>query len=328
VPTAQLREIDDQMTCNLRKAAPAIILLLLAGAAEAPAAQPRLWSSRDGQYTLEAQLVAFNERSVILQRADHELVTIPIDQLSDEDRKHLESEEAGKATKEWAAGFQTWVLRNGTTISGRVVDYASKDVTIQRRRRRTYVNDRVLSNLPKFYQEIVPAIVAHFEKLPRADLRGLQAWVRRQGDEAKTFHVDGVILETENGDEYGVPFFLFSDSDQSLLQAGWDEWRAAKRGPHAGSSEDHSFMLESLAAALLRDKQVKREIALMQLKLQAVEAGVTSLWEVTLYPAAGQGGPPLWVVVPGRDSRQATAAALQQNPGYVAGPVRSVSRRR
>ena len=50
---------------------------------------------------------------------------------------------------------------------------------------------------------------------------------------------------------------------------------------------------------------------MMQLKLQAVQAGVTSLWEVTLYPAAGQGGPPQWVVVPGRDSRQATAAAFR-----------------
>ena len=59
--------------------------------------------------------------------------------------------------------------------------------------------------------------------------------------------------------------------------------------------------------------------------MQAVQAGLTSLWEVTLFPAGGRGGPPLWVVVPGRDSRQATAAALQQNPGFVAGPVRRVA---
>jgi hypothetical protein len=88
--------------------------------------------------------------------------------------------------------------------------------------------------------------------------------------------------------------------------------------------EDHALLLRSLAAARHRDRQVKRQIAQMQLKLQAVQAGVTSLWEVTLYPAVGQGGPPLWVVMPGRNSRQATMAALQQNPGYVAGPVRRV----
>ena len=86
-------------------------------------------------------------------------------------------------------------------------------------------------------------------------------------------------------------------------------------------------MLQSLAAARSRDAQVQREIAMMQLKLQAVDAGLTSLWEVTLHPAAGNGGPPLWVVVPGRDSRQATETALQQNPGFIVGPVRRVSRR-
>jgi hypothetical protein len=68
-----------------------------------------------------------------------------------------------------------------------------------------------------------------------------------------------------------------------------------------------------------------REIATMQLKMQAVQAGLTSLWEVTLYPAAGRTGPPIWVVMPARNSRDATAAALQSNPGYVAGPVRRVA---
>jgi hypothetical protein len=72
---------------------------------------------------------------------------------------------------------------------------------------------------------------------------------------------------------------------------------------------------------------MQREIAMMQLQLQAVQADLTSLWEVTLFPVAGQGGPPLWVVVPGRDSRQATLAALEKNPGYVPGSVRRVSRR-
>ena len=81
------------------------------------------------------------------------------------------------------------------------------------------------------------------------------------------------------------------------------------------------------AAARQHDAQVRREIAMMQLKLQAVEAGVTSLWEVTLYPDRGNNSPPQWVVVPGRDSRQATANALAQNLGFVAGPVRRIAPR-
>ena len=45
-----------------------------------------------------------------------------------------------------------------------------------------------------------------------------------------------------------------------------------------------------------------------------------------LYPNPGTGGWPLYVVVPGRDSRQAGNAALQNNPGYSLGPIAKVSR--
>ena len=128
-------------------------------------------------------------------------------------------------------------------------------------------------------------------------------------------------------DEFAVPFFLFSEADLKLLQPGWDEWLAARGKRDYESEDDQSFFLRSLAAARQQDAELQREIALMQLTMQTIQAGVTSLWEVTLYPAAGQGGPPLWVVVTGRDSNQATFAALEKNPGYVAGPVRRVSRR-
>jgi hypothetical protein len=295
--------------------------------ATAPAVQARVWTDATGNFTMDAELVAFNERSVVLQRADHELVAIPIAQLSEEDRKYLASDEASKVANGWTDAQQTWTLRDGTKIVGRLVDYISRDLTIQRRRRRIYVNDRAFDNLPEFYQRLVPAIVAHFEKLPRADRRGLQTWLTQQGGEPRTFKVDGVILETENGDEYGIPFFLFSDEDLAILKPSWDESLATRSGKDFAAQEDHAFWLQSLAAARSRDAQVKREIAMMQLKLQAVDAGLTSLWEVTLHPAAGNGSPPLWVVVPGRDSRQATELALQQNPGFVAGPVRRVSRR-
>lgn len=298
----------------------------LCGAAASTVAA-RVWTDATGLFTMEAELVAFNERSVVLQRADHELVAIPIEQLSDEDRKYLASDEAAKVASGWTDGQQTWTLRDGTKIVGRLVDYTSRDLTIQRRRRRIYVNDRAFDNLPEFYQQMAPAIVAHFEKLPRGDRRGLQNWLTQQGGQPRTFKVDGVILETENGDEYGVPFFLFSDEDQAVLKPGWEESLAARGGKNFAAQEDHAFWLQSLAAARSRDAQVKREMAKMQLKLQAVDVGLTSLWEVTLHPTAGNGRPPLWVVVPGRDSRQATATALQQNPGFVAGPVRRVSRR-
>jgi hypothetical protein len=123
-----------------------------------------------------------------------------------------------------------------------------------------------------------------------------------------------------------VPFFLFSEEDAKLLKGSWDEWLAAAEDGFE-AQEDLSFLLQSLLAARYEDKLIQREIALLKLKLQAVEAGVTALWEVSLYPRPGHISLPQWVVVPGRDSRQATENALLQNPGFVAGPVRRITRR-
>jgi hypothetical protein len=187
------------------------------------------------------------------------------------------------------------------------------------------VNDRAFENLPEFYQLLIPKIVAQSEGLRRNDRAALESWLARQPGATRTLHLDGVVLETENGDEYGVPFDLFSDEDMKLLKPGWEKWLAAHSSKDFGERDHRAFMLRSLAAARAHDNRVQREIAMMQLQLQAVSAGLTSLWEVTLYPAAGQGGPPIWVVEPGRNSRDATAAALARNPGYVAGPVRRVA---
>ena len=285
----------------------------------------RVWTDTSGGYTLEAELFAVNDHSVVLQRADHELVAIPIDKLSEKDREYLKSKEADSLVRKSTDAMQTWTLLDGTKVVGRFVDYTHRDMTLQRRRGRIYVNDCVLENLAEFYQKLVPQIVAHFEKLQRADRRSLEAWLVRQRAQPRTFHLDGIVLEMENGDEFAVPFFLLSEDDLNVLKPGWNEWLSAHEGHDYEEREKHAFLLRSLAAARYRDKQVRREIAQMNLKLQAVPAGLTSLWEVTLYPPAGQVGPPQWVVVPGRDSRQATVAALGQFPGYAVGPIRRVA---
>jgi hypothetical protein len=286
--------------------------------------QARMWTDSTGQYTLEAELISADDRTVVLQRADHEMVAVSIEKLSEADRDYLQTEEAGQLAGKIHEPLQTWTLKDGTKIAGRIVEYAQRDITLQRRRGRIYVNDRQFENLPEFYQNLIPKIVAQVERLQRDDRASLEAWLVRQRGQPRTIHLEGVMLETENGDEYGVPFFMFSDEDLNLLKPRWSEWQSAAKNKDYDKQQDHAFLLRSLAAARFHDQQVKREIATMQLKLQAVQAGITSLWEVTLYPAAGQGGPPRWVVVPGRDSRQATATALAQNRGYVAGPVRRV----
>jgi hypothetical protein len=300
----------------------AAVLVVVASSAVADA---RVWTDSTGKYTLDADLVTFNDRTVVLKRADHEMVAIPIEKLSETDREYLQTKEAGKTAKPHNENIQAWTLRDGTQLKGKIVEYAERDITLQRRRGNIYVNDRNFDNLPEFYQKIIPQIVAQQENLQRSDRQSLVSWLVRQRGEPRTLHVEGVIIETENGDEYAVPFSLLSDEDLALLKPSWNDWQAAANKNDYAQQEDHAFLLRSLAAARQRDARVNRQIAQMQLGLRAVEVGLTSLWEVTLYPAAGQAGRPQWVVVPGRNSRQATELALQRNPGFVAGPVRRVS---
>jgi hypothetical protein len=284
----------------------------------------RTWTDSTGQYKIDADLIGFNDKTVILQREDKQLGAIDIAKLSQADQEFLKSKEAEERANEVAGEKQIWTLADGTKVPGRVVDYARRDITVQRRRGKIYVNDRQFENLPEIYQRMLPKVVAHFERINQPDKRGLEAWLVRQRAQPRTFTVEGVIMELENGDEYGVPFFFFSDEDLNVLKPGWDEWLAAHKEDYYQNG-DHALMIQSLAAARQRDREVQREIALMQLNLQAVQAGLTSLWEVTLYPARGNAGPPLWVVMPGRNSQQAIDAALSRNPGYIAGPVRRVA---
>lgn len=302
----------------------AIVVCLVVCAASR--VEARLWTDDSGRYTLEANLLGFNDSSVILQRADHDLVAFPIGQLSAQDLEYLKSKEADELARRSIDGLQTWTLQGGGKLVGRVVDFAQGNMTIQRRRGRILVNDRPLDDLPEFERLLVPKVVAHFEKLPDGNRETFDAWLARQRSQRETFSfpLEGVIFESENGYRYSVPFFLFTAEDQALLNSGYQEWIGARGGDDTDLSTDQLFRLRTLAAARQRDREVKREIAKLQLQLQAVQAGLTSLWEVTLFPANGRGRP-IWVVMPGRNSRDATAAALEQNPGFVAGPVRRVA---
>jgi hypothetical protein len=283
----------------------------------------RLWTDATGQYSVEADLVAFDDNQVILQRADRELAEVKIEKLSREDQEYLKSKEASDLAHRLQGKTQVWTMRSGLKVPGRVVDYARRDVTLQRRRGKIYVNDRVFDNLPKVYRVMLAKIVAHFENNQITSEKDLESWLVRQKGQPRTFTCEGVLLELENGDEYAVPFFFFSEDDLRVLEPGWRGWLATRE---PDEREDHGFMLQSLAAAYQQGRQTDQQIARMQLAFQAIEAGVTSLWEVTLYPRSRNAGPPLWVVVPARNSAQAQSTALARNPGYAAGPVRRVTR--
>jgi hypothetical protein len=284
----------------------------------------RMWTDATGHYTVNAELIGFDSDSVVLQREDHHLVQIEIAKLSAADQEYIKSKEAKAGMEKMVDAMQTWTTISGLKVEGRVVDYVQKEVTIQRRRGRLKVNDRVFDNLPPVYQTIVMRVVEHFEKTPIKDREALDAWSRTLRARPRTFSCEGVLFELANGDEYAIPFFLFADDDRAVLEASFADWKQAQADE--AERAEASFRLQALAAARQHDREVTRQIAQMQLGLTAVVAGVTSLWEVTLYPGNGMNAPPLFVMAEGRDSRTATLNALANNPGYVAGPVRRLNR--
>jgi hypothetical protein len=284
----------------------------------------RVWTDSTGKYSIDADLISFNDSTVVLQRPDHQLGQVPIDKLSHADRDYLKGKEASDAVKKVSGATQSWTLRTGEKLVGRVVGFARKQITIQRRRGNIYVNDRLLDNLPPIYQAIIPKIVAHEAKLVRDDRQGLEDWLITQKGQPVTFMVEGPVLELEGGDEYVIPFFLLSMGDQNLLKPGWQQWLEAQRKQQYDQATTQEFLVQSLMAAKQRDEQIQHQIAQMQIN-QAVMLGATQLWEVTLYPGRGMAGSPQWVVEAGRNSRDAAANALAKFPGYVVGPIRKVA---
>jgi hypothetical protein len=209
-------------------------------------------------------------------------------------------------------------------VIGNVVGYGRKEVTIQRRRGRVYVNEHPLSNLPHVCQATLAKIVAHFDKVPIDGATGLEEWALKQKGEPRTFTWDGVTLELENGEEYPIPFFLFTGEEMNVLRPGWERWLAAEKDN--AQREHESLLAQSQAQAYQQDRRASRQIAVMQLEMQAYGAGLFDLWEVRLLPAPGVPRQPLLVVVPARDSQSAVAEALRRNPGFVADAVCEVTR--
>ncbi|QDV83733.1 SHD1 domain-containing protein [Stieleria magnilauensis] len=284
----------------------------------------REWSDKTGQYQVNADLIGYSDTTVVLKRKPDDLVAVPIEQLSDSDRKYLETQ-----TKDTIAGggsgIQVWELKSGLKLPGRIIGFDKHGVTIQRRLGKVYVNNQRFDKMPGVYRAIIPKLVEQFTSEEIDGEKGLEDWAREQRGKPRTFECAGVMIELEDSNLYCVPFFLFTDEVFTMLKPGWERWLAAKED--YDEKEKESFLLQAQSRAYEQQQMRARQIQQLQLNLQAYDAGLFDLWEVTMYPQAGGYGIPLSVVVPATDSQQAAAVAHQQNPSYVVGPMRIVRRR-
>ncbi|MCC6510595.1 MAG: hypothetical protein IT423_15945 [Pirellulaceae bacterium] len=301
--------------------------VLAASVLVANVAQARTWTDASGRFAVQGDLVAHSADHAVIKRENGKLLSITIADLSNDDREYLKSKENINAMRAAADRQQVWHFRGGYQAVGRLEYYGRKEVVVARKRGRVYINDRPLDNLLETQQAIIRRIVAHEGATTIDSNLDIEKWLASKKYQPQTFLCEGVILVLENGDEVGVPFFLFSDTDRELLEPGWQRWLKAKED--AKAREQESFMLQAQAQAYELQKQQTRaaqatqQIAMLQLGLLATASG--ALWEVELLPAAGNFGYPLVVVVPGGNSAIATQTAMQRNPGYVAGITRRAS---
>lgn len=304
-----------------------VLMSILVGLffAISPNPSDRTWRDKTEQYEIQAELVVFNGEIAVVRKSDGQLLAFPVEELSDQDRKFLESEEAAQVYQNEA--LQTWTFRNGRKVNAYLVSHVDKEIVIQRRRNRLYVNDRPFENLPEVYQKILPAVIGHFEDIELEDRNALERWlIRNAGARPRKYRAEGVILAFENGDEFAFPYFLFAEGDRKFLEAGREEYH------HPETSEyermNHALYMQAMAREFQRDREFNQQVQLIQTQLLGVASGVTDLWEVALVPPGGTIFQARTVIVPARNSMQAAQMAAQQWPGMVIGPANRVNRRR
>ncbi|MEO9591333.1 MULTISPECIES: SHD1 domain-containing protein [Rhodopirellula] len=299
------------------------LLWLTMVVASATNAAAKDWSDSTGHYSITGEMIAFSDSTVVLKKANSDLVAVPLEKLSKQDQEYVDTEASklGQST----GSTQVWTLKSGLKMPGRIVGFDKHPVVIQRRLGRVYVNNRRFDKMPGVYRAIIPKIVEHFTGEEIAGEKELEQWAKKLKGEPRTFECAGVMIELEDGDLYCAPFFLFTDKVVSVLKPGWERWLAAKEDYEA--KEQESFLAHAQAEAYQRQQMRAGQIQQLQLNLQAYDAGVFDLWEVTMEPPPGVYGMTLSVVVPARNNIQAAQIAKHQNPNYVVGPMRVVPRR-
>ena len=135
---------------------------------------------------------------------------------------------------------------DGCKLVGTLVDYTRTKVTIQRRREKIYVNDRLFDALPPVYQTIVIKTLGQFEQIADVDQDKFTRWVAQLHGRPRAFDVDEIVMELKDGNEYTIPFVLFSARSLRLLRGGWEARLSASE------SKDYNAITTSHSACRLK----------------------------------------------------------------------------
>jgi hypothetical protein len=291
----------------------------------------RTWSDATGRIKIEAELFSASGDTVVLKKRNASLVALKIEQLSSADKQFVDEwkqEQQANLANATAnpQALQTWTSQDGFELRGRVIAFGQREIVIQRVAGVINVNGTAFSRLNTFYQLILPKIVAKYSDSSVTTDKDLDRWLRQNGGKPQTFNIEGVLMKLEDGSELAVPFFLFSEKDLAILNPGWEQWKAAQANEEERKREDYLLSVQADSYQQQKDAEAaSHQIQTMQLELLAVNAGLISIWEVFLQPAAGSYARQTSVMVPARNSLQAGQMAMERFPGYVIGAIRRAS---
>ncbi len=304
-------------------------------------ANAREWKDSTGKYNVKAELVDFDDSTVVMRRAtDGELLAVPLKRLSKADHEYLKSVEGTQSAKADKKGMQVWTLRDGRRVTGRLLRYGRGTMTIGRSRGKVLVT--AIPDDPKIESPaerkpigevsdwnlymILRVVSQNEEGLTVDTLTELEAWFTKLKGETRSYKLEGVILELENGEQFAVPFFLFSQKDLTYLEPGWKEWSGCD-GAYAKEEEIRQAEQEKQSLYLrARQREYQRDQN-QQMLVNYMVFGVGQ-WEVQLIPNPGVAAGPTSVVVSGRNSNDARREAMMRYPGFMVGAIRSLSSRR
>ena len=95
--------------------------------------QAREWTDSSGQHKVKAELVDFDDATVVMRRLpDGELLAVPLDRLSKADQDYLKSVQDTQSQKAGKKGSHVWTLRDGRRVTGRLLRYGRGTMTIGR----------------------------------------------------------------------------------------------------------------------------------------------------------------------------------------------------
>jgi hypothetical protein len=283
----------------------------------------REWVCANGIYKLKAEAVAYSEDTVVLKKKDGSLVAVELSSLCEKDNEYVEAKLQQDSEKKSADEMQVWTGADGLKVRGRVLKFGKKKLEISRQRGKIMLSGKPFTEANALQQKVLLKSISRLENLELETVKDLQDWAKSLRGTTKSYDVEGVLMELESGDEVGVPFFMFSEEDLSVLKPGWENWLQQSESQEARERE--SFYMRAQAMAYQQDRAAQRQIELLKLELLGAATGVTKIWQVGLLPARGTYGRPMAVMVSAQNSQAAVEQALRRYPGYVLGAVRKAS---